>query len=173
MLLSVSHKKGFTLIELILVMMLVAILAVALLGNYFSSLKKGRDARRKGDLTQVQKALELYFEDNGTYPVFTDIFGKKLCTTESCSGTDKTYMVKLPTDPNPDFVYKYVPQPTTAPSSPSLYFYLYSYIENSLDSGTNVSQKGYTDHQKCDTSGVAECKFYIGSYNAPPLTPIP
>jgi len=172
-----QNKKAFTLIELLLVMILLSILTIALLGNYFSSLKKGKDARRKGELNQMQKALEIYYEDNGTYPIVTDndIFGKKLCSTEFCTAADKVYMIQTPQDPSSGYTYVYRPEPTTAPSSSSSYFYLYSYIENDQDIGNNVSQTGFTTDVKCDTGATPskKCKFYIGSYNAPPLTPAP
>ena len=43
-------KKGFTLIELLIVIMILGVLAALITGNFFTSLKKGRDAKRKADL---------------------------------------------------------------------------------------------------------------------------
>jgi len=62
------NKKGFTLIELLLVIIILGFLTSLIAGNFFTSLKKGRDARRKGDLEQIQRALEMYYEDNRAYP---------------------------------------------------------------------------------------------------------
>jgi len=60
--------KGYTIIELLIVTfiigLLVALIAVALQGN----LAKARDAKRLADLTQIQKALALYYDTNGKYP---------------------------------------------------------------------------------------------------------
>lgn len=75
-------------------------------GNFITSLKKGRDARRKGDLEQVQRAVEMYYEDKKTYPA-TITFGGKLCETTSCPATDKVYMQKLPNDPTSGKNYEY------------------------------------------------------------------
>ena len=61
-------KKGFTLIELLIVIVILGILAAFISGNFFSSLKKGRDVRRKADLSSVKKALEMYYEDHLVYP---------------------------------------------------------------------------------------------------------
>ncbi|PIP15252.1 hypothetical protein COX47_00635, partial [Candidatus Roizmanbacteria bacterium CG23_combo_of_CG06-09_8_20_14_all_35_49] len=57
------NRKAFTLIELLLVIIILGVLATLIIGNFFTSLKKGRDARRKGDLEQIQRALEMYYED--------------------------------------------------------------------------------------------------------------
>ncbi|MFC1711953.1 type II secretion system protein [Patescibacteria group bacterium] len=64
-----QKNKGFTLIELIVVMAILAIIAGGLIGNFFTSQRKARDAERKSDLKQIQNALEMYANDhNGLYP---------------------------------------------------------------------------------------------------------
>lgn len=66
---SSLHSGGFTLIELIIVMALMALLAIVGLTNYQTSLKNGRDNRRKLDLKSVSSALQIYYSDNSAYPV--------------------------------------------------------------------------------------------------------
>lgn len=63
-------KKGFTLVELLVIISIISILAISLLAliNPKFQLQKGRDAKRKADLAQIQAALELYRSDNGHYP---------------------------------------------------------------------------------------------------------
>jgi len=154
-------------------MALLAILALLLIGNFGTTLKRGRDARRKNDLNQLQKALETYYEDNKTYPTF-DIFSgpnRKFCKTISCSSGETVYMIKTPTDPISTYVYKYVPE--TPSGGVSVYYYLYSNIENSLDQGSGVSFTGFTDLTKCDIADIVSCKYYVSSSNAAPLTPNP
>jgi len=99
-------KKGFTLLELLLVIAILGILAAMITGNFFTSLKKGRDAKRKADLEQITRALEMYYEDNNAYPTAGSVtFGGQLCNPAGC-GT-KIYMQKLPNDPTSGRNYEY------------------------------------------------------------------
>ena len=166
-----KNRQGFTLIELLLVIALLGLLAIILLGNFNQTLMRGRDSQRKNDMAQLQRALESYYEDNHTYPTFTSIFGQGLCTTQACAVNDTNYMVKTPNDPNSAYTYLYVPAPTPNPSGPSSSYYMYTYIENTLDKGQNISQKGFTTNAKCGTN--IACRYYVSSSGAPQLTPSP
>ncbi|MBI2430421.1 MAG: type II secretion system protein GspG [Candidatus Levybacteria bacterium] len=79
---------GFTLIELLVVIALIGVLSSVLFTvvNPAEQLKKTRDAQRKQDLSQIQKALEVYYLDKGTYP-------------ESIETMASQYMAKVPQDP--------------------------------------------------------------------------
>ena len=167
-------REGFTLIEIMLVMALLSILIMFLAGNFSTTLKRGRDQQRKNDLNSVQKALELYYEGNNTYPKF-NIFSanalKKLCVTANCNSAETVYMYKVPVDPYSAYGYKYVPEPTPVTGGPSSYYYLYSYIENELDTGSGVSKTGFVGNPKCDTEETVNCRYYVSSSNAIPLVP--
>lgn len=65
-----TNNRGFTLIELMIVMTVIALVAlVGLASNYFTSQKKARDSERKSDLNQYRIALETYAsQKNGVYP---------------------------------------------------------------------------------------------------------
>lgn len=66
-----SSKNGFTLVELLVVIMVIGALAGVLLGvvNSGGVRAKARDAQRKADLKRIQTALELFFADHRTYPI--------------------------------------------------------------------------------------------------------
>lgn len=66
-----QFSKGFTLAELITAIGVLTILTAAVLAavNPLEQYRKGQDTRRKNDLAQLQKALEIYYQDNGEYPL--------------------------------------------------------------------------------------------------------
>lgn len=61
-------NKGFTLLELIIVIAIIGILATLGLTSFTGAQQKARDTKRKGDLKAIQNAVEQYFTDNGGYP---------------------------------------------------------------------------------------------------------
>jgi prepilin-type N-terminal cleavage/methylation domain-containing protein len=71
-------KKGFTLIELIILASIIGILASAVLFSFSAAQKAGRDARRITDLQQVQQALQLYYFKCGIYPGLANCSGGNL-----------------------------------------------------------------------------------------------
>lgn len=153
-----SSQKGFTLIELLIVIIILGVLASLIAGNFFTSLKKGRDARRKTDLQMIQRGLELYYEDNRTYPSSLVLNGTgQLChPTGTCSL--KVYINKIPADPNSSCTYSYVQD------SGGTGYALYSIIENDNDSGPGVDQDGYAS----GNCTCGECKFAVSSPNVTP-----
>lgn len=153
-----KNEHSFTLIEIILVIIISGLLATLISGNFINSLKKGRDAKRKADLSQIQKALEMYYEDNNIYPLTAMISfgpGSKICHPKGCD--TKIYMESVPNDPITNFTYIY--QSTDGSS-----YKLYSCIENGHDQGPGVKQSGYD--LNCGNCG--KCKFGLSSPNTTP-----
>lgn len=66
-----NTKKGFTLIEILVVIAILGLLITVGVTSYTNTLRQSRDAKRKTDLEQIRLALELYKSDNGSYPVGT------------------------------------------------------------------------------------------------------
>ncbi len=62
------NYKGFTLIEMLVVIAVIAILATVVLTGVTGFQASARDTRRVGDLRNVQNYLELYFSQCGHYP---------------------------------------------------------------------------------------------------------
>ena len=65
-------RFGFTLIEILVVISIIAILAGVGLATFSGAQKKSRDAKRKADLETIRSALEMYRADNGEYPLRID-----------------------------------------------------------------------------------------------------
>ncbi len=65
-----SNTKGFTLLEVLIVIAIIGILVSIGLASYTTAQKKSRDARRKGDLKAMQSAWEQYYSQSTTasYP---------------------------------------------------------------------------------------------------------
>ena len=63
-----SNQKAFTLIELLVVISIIGLLASVILVSLNSARGKSRDTARKQTLRQIQKALELYYDANSSYP---------------------------------------------------------------------------------------------------------
>lgn len=65
---ALRTKKGFTLIEVLIVVGIIGLLASVVLSGLGSVRSRGRDARRVADLRQVQQGLELYYTRCQFYP---------------------------------------------------------------------------------------------------------
>ncbi len=65
---QLKTSKGFTLIEILIVVGIIGLLASVILVGLNSSRSRARDARRISDLRQTQQGLELYYTKNQEYP---------------------------------------------------------------------------------------------------------
>ena len=63
-----KKKKGFSLVEILIVIAIIGVLARVVMGSLTSAREKGIFTRAKQDLHSVAQALELYSIDNGEYP---------------------------------------------------------------------------------------------------------
>ena len=103
-------KKGYSLIELLVVISIIGILTALALVALQGAKTSGRDARRRGDLEQIRSALEIYKSDCQQYPA-TLTFGSSL--TANCPDL-RTYMSTVPNDSQtPSYTYYYNRSATT------------------------------------------------------------
>ena len=94
------QQGGFTLIELLIVIAIIGILSSIVLVSLNSARGKARDAKRVSELKQIQKAIEMYYNDYGYYPTCG---GKDVCSSTGYSGSISTllsvYGISIPNDP--------------------------------------------------------------------------
>ena len=76
-------KSGFTLIELLVVIAIIGVLSSIVLTSLNSARAKARDAKRVAELRQIQTALELFYDQQGRYPVNQGGTCWDLCDTTS------------------------------------------------------------------------------------------
>lgn len=107
-------NKGFTLIEILVVVAIIGVLSSFLMANFIGARERARDSKRKTDLAQIQSALEFFRSDHGYYPPSTGGNKKlKICGPgKDFTGIDTTttYMKDIPCDPylfNGMIAYKY------------------------------------------------------------------
>ena len=63
-----ARSRGFTLIELIVVMAIVALLASIVAPRYFASLAKSKETALQQSLVTMRDAIDQYAADKGRYP---------------------------------------------------------------------------------------------------------
>jgi prepilin-type N-terminal cleavage/methylation domain-containing protein len=114
-----APKLGFTLIELMIAITILAVISSIGFVTYTNSQISARDGRRKQDLRSIATALELYYQTNKRYPCtgsnvwvnsssggnwITDPDGDLASASGGCGDTadkalDSTYINILPKDP--------------------------------------------------------------------------
>lgn len=128
-----SLRRGFTLVELLIVVAVIGVLAGGIISmiNPVAQFQKAQDSKRKSDLSQIEKALETFYQDNGKYPDAVDNKIKRLDGTTADWGEQwLPYIGTLPKDPSsPSKNYVYY-------SSGGQTYYLYA----SLDRGASDPQ---------------------------------
>jgi len=93
-----AAKKGFTIIELLVVMVVIGILVTITVVSYSGLQQRSRDSERASDITQIKIAIEKYHSDKSGYPrvCSTD---NTACAITSLSAALAPYLATIPRDP--------------------------------------------------------------------------
>jgi prepilin-type N-terminal cleavage/methylation domain-containing protein len=68
-----KQNKGFTIVELLIVIVVIGILALLVITTYAGIQAKARNTKRQTDLKSLQTKLEAFYNDNGYYPNLADM----------------------------------------------------------------------------------------------------
>lgn len=141
---STIFNKGFTLVEILVVITIIALLTGIIMTNLTSSRSTARDAQRVSDMAQIQLALALYFDRCNQYPqpattIITepDDSMLDLDADNGCEGkgiTLRNFISKIPEPPSTVhglnyYWYKTSNQGSPATSKPTDYL-IFTVLEN-------------------------------------------
>jgi type II secretion system protein G len=114
-----SKQKGFTIVELLIVIVVIGILAAITIVAFNGVQDRSRFAKAQSDISNLNKAVQMYYADNGKYPSPT--VGAPGCTNGWCGWdqvTDDAFIPGLV----PAYITK-TPQMPTSNASNDTYLY--------------------------------------------------
>ncbi len=96
------NQDGFTLIELMVVILIIGLLATIVVQNLLSATDKDKRVKAQADISQIKSALDRYYLDAGSYP--TSDQGLPALMAAPTSGNDPKdwggpYIERMPLDP--------------------------------------------------------------------------
>lgn len=101
--------RGFTLIELVIVMAIVALLLTLAAPRYFKSLERSKETVLRSNLAAMRDALDKFYGDTGKYPERLEIL------------VEKKYLRSMPVDPITESSTTWVAVPPDQPEKGGVY----------------------------------------------------
>lgn len=129
-------RKGFSLIELLVVISIIGVIIAIGTVSYLTAQKQTRDTRRKTDLMEIRQALETYRSENGTYFRGTTNQYYVQNNAKFITAITPKYMSGIPNDPKSSSGYRYR---YVVPGVNPISYSLYATLENTNDPGINLS----------------------------------
>ena len=92
-------EKGFTLVELMVVIVIIGLLATVVLINVLPSQDKAMQTKAQADIATLEQAMEMYRLDNFSYPVDLNALVQPPAGGDATRYRSGGYIKKLPSDP--------------------------------------------------------------------------
>lgn len=124
---SLKKQDGFTIIELLIVIVVIGILATLVIVAYSGIQQSARNEARKTDINAIQAQLEAYFTNNATYPTRDQLNNTSNWRTTNMPGLDAEALK----DPAKN-------SPTTLAASAGANVYAYTFGPSACD-GTSAN----------------------------------
>ncbi len=86
---SFKKQEGFTIVELLIVIVVIGILATLVIITFSGIQQRARDTQRQTDINGLQGHVEAYYADTGTYPTLA------MLTDNGAGGFTATHMKGL------------------------------------------------------------------------------
>jgi prepilin-type N-terminal cleavage/methylation domain-containing protein len=137
----IKNKKGFTLIELLVVIAIIGLLSTMAVYAFNLARVEARDARRKADLRQLAKAIDLFYDATGSYPPAEapnpdasisggSYWGSSSAFVVTSLGHSMSEFIKpIPIDPINNATYSYVYEPHCGLGNTKQGYTLYATLE--------------------------------------------
>jgi len=166
---KIKNQRGFSLVELLVVISIIGMLSTMAVVSLGGARKKSRDARRLTDIKQIRTALELYYNDNNEYPPSGGGTGAISDSNSKITESDpiktvggETYMLKMPQDPKSTQGYYY--KRGTDNKTYVLHYVLETKANNSIAAGGHcATPASMTDESNTNCSST-DPTVLIGSY---------
>ena len=128
----INNTKGFSLIEILVVLLIIGLLTTLVVVNDLPSQDKARIEKAKADIAILENALEMYRLDNYTYPSTDQGLKILVEPQENNNSYTNIYIKRLHRDPWGN-EYQYV-----SPGNNGIYD-LYSYGADGVEGGENLN----------------------------------
>jgi len=144
-----ASKKGFTIIELLISIVVIGILASITIASYSGIQKTSRDSERGGDIVVLKIAIEKYYAENSMYPGACSGGDDTECSVGSLATLLAPYIASIPHDPrnvaDSATDYRYIRGAAASSSSPSSFGIKISYESKAVcKTGNNVKASWWT-----------------------------
>ncbi len=70
---SLKNKKGFTIVELLIVIVVIGILATLVIVTFTGIQQKARNTQRKTDINAINSHVEAFYAETGSYPTLAQL----------------------------------------------------------------------------------------------------